>query len=322
MFAIGEEVDLTYRTSWLGNDLGLLGKLPAEVADAFAAAERPALILGGGGLKAGAQGATLALVKTLGLIKDGWNGYNVVHLAAARMGGLMLGYGQAGGIADLTAAAPKLLFLLGADDVDTAAFARSFKVYVGHHGDAGAAAADVVLPGAAYSEKPGTYVNTEGRVQRGDRAVFPPGDAREDWAILRALSDVLGHKLPIDSFDQLRAAMAGRGSSAGRRGPRRLRLVGAPARRHGSGPGRLSDQGLLPHQPDRARQRHDAALLGGADPRTELRGGGGMRASVNFVMPAQAGISCGKDGLRSPETLAFAGVTDMKSRATAEESAA
>ncbi|WP_340316571.1 NADH-quinone oxidoreductase subunit NuoG [Rhizorhabdus argentea] len=208
VFAIGEEVNLTYPATWLGNDLGLLGKLPGEVTEAFAGAQRPALILGGGGLKAGAQGATLALAGSLGLIKQGWNGYNVVHLAAARMGGLMLGYGQKGGLADLVAAAPKLLFLLGADDVDTARFDKSFKVYVGHHGDAGAAAADVILPGAAYTEKAGTYVNTEGRVQRSDRAVFPPGDAREDWAILRALSEVLDHKLPFDSFDQLRAAMA------------------------------------------------------------------------------------------------------------------
>ncbi len=208
VFAIGETVDLSYRTSWLGNDLGLLGDLPQDVTDAFANAQRPAVIVGGGALKAGAQGATLALVDTLGLIREGWNGYNVVHLAAARMGGLMLGYGQKGGISDLVVAAPKLLFLLGADDVDLSAFGKSFKVYVGHHGDAGAAAADVILPGAAYTEKPGTYVNTEGRVQRGDRAVFPPGDAREDWAILRALSDVLGHKLPFDSLDGLRAAMA------------------------------------------------------------------------------------------------------------------
>jgi NADH-quinone oxidoreductase subunit G len=208
VYAIGEETNLTYKTQWLGNDLDLLGKLPEEVTEAFAKAERPALIVGGGALKAGAQGATLALVKPLGLIKDGWNGYNVVHLAAARMGGLMLGYGQKGGIADLVEAAPKLLFLLGADDVDASKFDKSFKVYVGHHGDAGASAADVILPGAAYTEKPGTYVNTEGRVQRGDRAVFPPGDAREDWTILRALSEVLGHKLPFDSLDALRAAMA------------------------------------------------------------------------------------------------------------------
>ena len=207
VWAIGETVDLTYPVTWLGNDLGLLGDLPEAVAQAFGKAERPAVIVGGGGLKAGAHGAALGLIEPLGLVKDGWNGFNVLHFSAARMAGLMLGYAQAGGIAALAAAAPQLLFLLGADEVDFTRFAGSFKVYVGHHGDAGAAAADVVLPGAAYAEKAGTWVNLEGRVQRGDRAVFPPGDARDDWSILRALSDVLGQRLPFDSFEALRAEM-------------------------------------------------------------------------------------------------------------------
>ncbi len=208
VFAIGPEIDLTYPATWLGDDPALLGKLPAQVTDAFAGAARPALILGAGGLKAGAHGATLALVGLLDLVRDGWNGYNVLHTAAARIGGLMLGWAQAGGLAAVEAAAPRLVFLLGADELPAARFAGSFKVYVGHHGDAGAAQADVVLPGAAYAEKSGTWVNLEGRVQRGERAVFPPGDAREDWAILRALSDVLGHRLPFDTLDALRAAMA------------------------------------------------------------------------------------------------------------------
>jgi NADH-quinone oxidoreductase subunit G len=207
VFAVGPRVDLTYPVEWLGNDLWVLGNLPQAVADVFAKAARPALILGGGGLKAGAQGATLKLIDTLNLVKDGWNGYNVLHMAASRMGGLMLGYAQDGGIAAVAAAQPKLVFLLGADEVAEDRFPGSFKVYVGHHGDRGAAAADVILPGASYAEKAGTYVNLEGRVQRGDRAVFPPGDAREDWAIFRALSDVLGQTLPFDSFDALRAAM-------------------------------------------------------------------------------------------------------------------
>ena len=208
VFAIGPEIDLTYRVTWLGADTALLTALPAEVTEAFAKAERPAVIIGGGPLKIdGVHGAALALVATLGLIKPDWNGFNVLHMAAARMGGLMLGYAQPGGIADLRDA--KLVFALGADEVDWSAFAGSFKVYIGHHGDAGAAAADVVLPGASYAEKPGTYVNLEGRVQMSERAVFPPGDAREDWAILRALSDVLGARLPFDDFAGLRAAMIG-----------------------------------------------------------------------------------------------------------------
>ncbi|MCK0532027.1 NADH-quinone oxidoreductase subunit NuoG [Sphingobium agri] len=209
VFALGPQVDLTYKVEWLGNDASLLAKLPEAVVEAFGKAARPAMIVGGGVLaKDGAHGDTLALVETLGLIKDGWNGYNVLHFAAARMGGLMLGYATTGGIKAVAAAKPKLLFSLGADEVDYSAFDDSFKVYIGHHGDKGAHAADVILPGASYAEKAGTYVNLEGRVQRGEKAVFAPGDAREDWSILRALSEVLGATLPFDSFDALRAEMA------------------------------------------------------------------------------------------------------------------
>jgi NADH-quinone oxidoreductase subunit G len=205
VFAIGPETDLTYKVEWLGTELSLLGNVPKHVGEAFESAERPAVIVGGGALKGG-HGASLKLAETLNLVRDGWNGYNVLHMAAARMGGLMLGYAQPGGIADVTGA--KLAFFLGADEVDYTRFA-GFKVYVGHHGDVGASHADVVLPGAAYSEKSGTWVNLEGRVQRGERAVFPPGDAREDWTIFRALSEVLGHRLPFDSLAGLREAMYG-----------------------------------------------------------------------------------------------------------------
>jgi NADH-quinone oxidoreductase subunit G len=206
VFAIGPETDLTYKVEWLGDDLGILGQLPEAVTAAFGKAERPALILGAAGLARGAHGAALALVEPLGLKKPGYNGFNVLHMAASRMGGLMLGYARKGGIADVADA--KLTFFLGADEVDFSRFA-GVKVYVGHHGDRGAAAADIVLPGAAYSEKAGTYVNLEGRVQRAERAVFPPGDAREDWSIFRALSEVLGRPLPFDSLAGLREEMYG-----------------------------------------------------------------------------------------------------------------
>ncbi|WP_342249916.1 NADH-quinone oxidoreductase subunit NuoG [Sphingomonas sp. OTU376] len=215
VFAIGEETDLTYKVEWLGNDLGLLAKLPASAAEAIDAAKKPVLIVGPAALKEG-QGATLAMASAFQ--RDGWNGFNVVHTAAARMGGLMLGYAQKGGIADIVAAAPKLAFFLGADEVNFEGFKDSFKVYVGHHGDNGAHHADVILPGATYAEKPGTYVNLEGRVQRADRAVFAPGDAREDWTILRALSDRLGHTLPFDTFEQLRAQMASEVPALGQEG--------------------------------------------------------------------------------------------------------
>lgn len=206
VFAIGPETDLTYKVEWLGEDLSLLGGLPDRAAEALDAAERPMVIVGPGALKNG-HAAALKLATDGNLVRNGWNGFNVVHTAAARMGGLMLGFAQPGGIADIVAANPKLVFFLGADEVDFSAFAGSFKVYIGHHGDKGAHHADVILPGASYAEKAGTYVNLEGRVQRGDAAVFAPGDAREDWTILRALSDRLGATLPFDTFQALRAAM-------------------------------------------------------------------------------------------------------------------
>jgi len=213
VFAIGPVTDLTYKVEWLGDDLSALTKAPKALADALKTAERPAIIVGGGALRyAGVHGAALAFAKKYKLVRandtGGWNGFNVLHFAAARMGGLMLGYAHDGGIKTLAIAKPNLAFFLGADEVDYSLFADSFKVYVGHHGDNGAHHADVILPGAAYSEKSGTYVNLEGRVQRGERAVFPPGDAREDWAIFRALSDVLGKRLPFDSLDALRVEMA------------------------------------------------------------------------------------------------------------------
>jgi NADH-quinone oxidoreductase subunit G len=209
VFAIGPVTDLTYKVEWLGDDLSALAKAPKVLADALKVAERPAIIIGGGALRyEGVHGAALAFAKKYKLVRDGWNGFNILHFAAARMGGLMLGYAHDGGIKKLATAKPGLAFFLGADEVDYGLFADSFKVYVGHHGDNGAHHADVILPGAAYSEKSGTYVNLEGRVQRGERAVFPPGDAREDWAIFRALSDVLGQRLPFDRLDALRAEMA------------------------------------------------------------------------------------------------------------------
>lgn len=208
-FLIGSELDLTYKYQWLGDDAGLIAKLPDPIVHAFSLAERPMVIVGGGALAVpGAQAASLRLINQLDLVRENWNGYNVVHMAAARMGSLMLGFAQPGGISDIVAAKPAVTFFLGADEVDFTAFAGSLKVFVGHHGDKGAAAADVILPGAAWPEKPGTYVNTEGRVQRSEKAVFAPGDAREDWSIFRALADVCGVSLGFDSFHALRTAMA------------------------------------------------------------------------------------------------------------------
>ena len=218
IFAIGAEFELDMKVEWLGDDLKLLGNLPRQVTEAFAGAERPAVIVGPGALAAGGLGAALALVQPLGLIKSGWNGFNVVHTSASRMASLMLGCAQRGGIADIEATKPELVVLLGADEVAADRFKGAYKVYIGHHGDNGAKQADLVLPAAAYAEKHGTYVNTEGRVQWSERAVFPPGEAREDWAILRAVSELAGKKLPFDRYDQLRKAMIADYPQLGRNG--------------------------------------------------------------------------------------------------------
>ena len=218
LYVIGAEWETTVPTTFLGADLAVLDNLPKAVADALTAAQRPALIMGGAALGKGALGAGLALATKFNLVRDGWNGFNVLHMAASRMGGLMLGYAQKGGIADLVAAKPKMLISLGADEVDYAKFSDSIIVYIGHHGDKGAHAADVILPAAAFSEKPGTYVNTEGRVQFAEKAVFAPGDAREDWTILRAMADALGVTVGFDSFAELRGAMAAEVPALGQEG--------------------------------------------------------------------------------------------------------
>ena len=212
VFIVGPEWETTFPAEFIGDDAALVGNLPPHIGNAMAEAKRPAIILGGAGLAKGALGACLALVESWQLVRtldDGtaWNGFNVLHMTAARMGGLMLGYAQQGGIGDIARAKPKLLFSLGADEVDYTQFADSAVVYIGHHGDKGAHAADIVLPAAAFTEKAGTYVNTEGRVQFAEKAVFAPGDAREDWTILRALADALGVSVGFDSFAELRSAM-------------------------------------------------------------------------------------------------------------------
>src|SRR5262249_2348227 len=175
--------------------------------------ERQIWLIGQGALARPDGQAILAMAAkaavSVGAIKDGWNGFGVLHTAAARVGALDIGFvpGQGGKSATEMATSGALdgLFNLGADEIDIAD--GVFVVYIGTHGDKGAHRADVILPGAAYTEKSGLYVNTEGRVQMAARAGFPPGDAREDWAILRALSDVLGQKLPYDSLARLRAAL-------------------------------------------------------------------------------------------------------------------
>ena len=225
---IGPAADLTYPAEQLGTDIAVLEQI-ASGSHAFAKvlsdAKRPMIVLGSGALtrKDGAVVLKLAakIAADTGMIgpagthvEGGWNGFNILHTAASRVAALDLGFlPGAGGrdVAGIVDGAQKgeidFIYLLGADEFDVAHLGRAFVVYQGSHGDAGAHHADVILPGAAYTEKDGIYVNFEGRVQRGRRATFPPGEAKEDWAILRALSEVLGVKLPYDDRAALLAAL-------------------------------------------------------------------------------------------------------------------
>jgi NADH-quinone oxidoreductase subunit G len=219
--SIGPMADLTYPVERLGAGPATLRELAEGKLGFFEklkAAKNPLIIVGMGALTREDGAAVLALVRELAekvdAVRDDWNGFAVLHTAAARVGALDLGLVPEDGGRDvhgiLAGAQAKeidVVYLLAADEIDTQQLGKAFVIYQGHHGDAGAHRADVILPGAAYTEKPGTYVNTEGRVQLGRRANFPPGEAREDWAILRALSERLGKTLPYDSIEQVRGRL-------------------------------------------------------------------------------------------------------------------
>jgi NADH-quinone oxidoreductase subunit G len=215
---IGDAMDLTYPAAQLGAGPAVLTDLHGEdhaFAKVLAAAKKPMIIVGQGALARPDGSAVLAaawrLAAHAGALASDWHGFNVLHTAAARVGALDLGFvpGPNGkSVAAMLNGGVEALWLLGADGFDASLIgAGTFVVYQGHHGDAGAHRADVILPGAAYTEKSGTYVNTEGRAQRGFKAVYPPGEAREDWTILRAFSATIGKPLPYDTLDQLRTRL-------------------------------------------------------------------------------------------------------------------
>ena len=175
------------------------------------------LILGTGALARVDGSAVLAtahkIASDTGMIGDGWNGFNVLQRAASRVGGMMIEFAptdaemEIGETVSISGGSPEVVYLLGADELNTDALGDAFVIYQGHHGDAGAHRADVILPGASYTEKNAIYVNTEGRVQLAERAAFPPGEARDDWTIIRALSGEIGTPLPYDSQVALRSKL-------------------------------------------------------------------------------------------------------------------
>jgi NADH-quinone oxidoreductase subunit G len=240
---IGEAVDLTYPYEILGagpKTLADLAKGKGDFFKRFAKAEKPMIIIGMGALARADGAQVLKLAAELGMkaniVREGWNGWNMLHTAAGRVGAMDLGFLPASGGMDtpamITSGALETLILLGADEITVPG--GPFVVYVGSHGDKGASRADLILPAAAYTEKNATYVNTEGRVQQGRRAVFPKGDAREDWAIFRAVSALVGHTLPYDNLSALRAKLmadapsfAGQDFAPGAITPLNLKLVGA-----------------------------------------------------------------------------------------------
>jgi NADH-quinone oxidoreductase subunit G len=215
---VGEAADLTYGYQHLGAGAQTLAEV-AEGRHAFAGvlrtAKHPMVIVGAGAAARSDGAAVLAAAARIALDATngrdaGWNAFNMLHSAASRVAGLDLGFVPGSGGRDVAAmlrADMQVVYLLGADEIDTSRFGPAFVVYQGSHGDAGAHRADVILPGAAYTEKSATYVNTEGRGQTTARAVYPPGQAKEDWSILRALSAEAGRTLPYDSLGALRAVM-------------------------------------------------------------------------------------------------------------------
>lgn len=214
--------ELTYDVLDLGQDASILEELIAgkhAFSKTLKQAKKPMLIIGDQALTRGDGANLLALCGQLaeayGFIQEGWNGFNVLHTSASRVGGLDVGFVPGKGGADTNSILKQaekgevsLLYLLGADELDFSSIKDTFIVYQGHHGDQGAHHASVILPGSTYTEKNATFVNTEGRVQQTMKATSPPGDAKEDWRIIRALSEVCGHQLPYETIVDVRQGMA------------------------------------------------------------------------------------------------------------------
>ncbi len=215
---IGASADLTYKVDEYGDDASVLDAVLSgkhDAAKALKAAKKPMIMVGQAALARVDGAAILKATRDIAdkyCVSKDWNGFSMLHNAAGRVGGLDLGLTTDGGVNGILSDARdgklKLVFLLGADEIDTSALKDTMVVYIGTHGDEGVKNADIILPAAAYTEKLGTYANTEGRFQRTEKATFAPGAAREDWTIFRALSEVLGNTLPYDNLAALRTRIA------------------------------------------------------------------------------------------------------------------
>jgi len=210
--SVGPHSDLTFPVESIGDSARVIEELASgkhPFVEKLKAAERPLIIVGASLLRRpdrdGLMKQIHAVCDATGVVAGDWNGFNVLHDSGGTVAALDLGF-----VPSTAAAAepvePTLIYSLGAEEFT--APTGAFVVYQGHHGDAGATQADVVLPGAAYTEKPGTYVNTEGRAQRAMPAVSPHGQAQEDWKIIRALSEMCGAALPYDDIAGVRERLS------------------------------------------------------------------------------------------------------------------
>ncbi len=216
--SIGPDIDYLYKVEKLGDDpniLELIADGTHPFCQAMSNAKNPMLIIGQDALVRDDANSILALAgkiaEKFNMLRPDWNGFNVLHRAAGRVGGMDVGFTPKRGgkdIEQILNAANNgdmdVIYLLGADEIDMSTLGNAFVIYQGHHGDNGAHRADLILPGATYTEKCATYVNTEGRAQRTNIALAPPGDAREDWLIIKNLSEYIGHTLPYDNLNDVR----------------------------------------------------------------------------------------------------------------------
>ncbi len=211
---VGETFDSTFEFEHLGGDhAALKAALAGPFGKKLAAAKKPMIVVGSGVTD---HADAKAFYETVGAFVEKnaanfrtaeWDGYNVLQREASRAGAFEVGFVTPS--AEVSQTKPKFVWLLGADEINEADIPKdAFVVYQGHHGDRGAQLADIVLPGAAYTEKAGTYINTEGRVQMTRAATSLPGAARTDWKILRAASEFLGAPLAYDDVTAVRERMS------------------------------------------------------------------------------------------------------------------